>query len=258
MMADGNQNRRLCRVVDRVRLEVFEVDTETWSPPIPLSDAIEARNSTFLPLSSHSILCIGGYDSKYSAFLRDAFLISPQGVVQLLPALAFARCGIGLIEKDGRIWAFGGRDVKVTTMVERMSLEGGEWELGREMTTARAYFNPVECQGEAYLCGGLTAACECFSFANETYRLLNYQLPEASEALTLLFPDRLVILTGRHITQVEGNEGEVRREDKRVDCVKAACGPVVVGEKVYVVCEGEAWKVDLVTREVGMIGSSRH
>jgi len=243
----------LCRVVDRTKLEVFEVDTETWSSSVPLSDAIEARNSSFLLLQRLGLLCIGGYDSKYHTFLRDTFLISYQGAVRLLPALAIARCGLGLIEHEGVVWGFGGRDVRVGAGVEKLRLEGGEWELARDMGTARAYFNPVEFQGEAYLCGGLTSLCEAYSFPSDTYRALPYQLPESSESLTTLLPTGLIVLTGRQITHIDFAQGEVSRSEARVDCVKASCGPVVVGAKLYVVCEGEVWRVDLGTREVALI-----
>lgn len=252
-MEDGQQVRVLCRVVDRTKLELFEVDTETWGSSVPLSDAIEARNSSFLLLPSQGLLCIGGYDSKYHTFLRDAFLISYQGAVRLLPALAIARSGLGLIEHEGVVWGFGGRDVRVSVAVERLRLEGGEWELGREMSTARAYFNPVEYQKEAYLCGGLTSTCEAYSFPSDIYRTLPYQLPECSESLTTLLPTGLLVLTGRQMTHIDFTVGEVSRSEARVDCVKASCGPVVVSGKLYVVCEGEVWRVDLGTREVAVI-----
>ena len=254
-MEDGRQIKALCRVVDRTKLEIFEVDTETWGTSVLLSDAIEARNSSFLLLPGRGLLCIGGYDSKYHTFLRDTFLISFQGVVQLLPALAHARCGLGLIEHESVLWGFGGRDVRVGVVVEKLRLEGGEWELGREMSTARAYFNPVEYEGEAYLCGGLTSACESYSFSSDSYRALPYQLPETSESLTALTPGGLLVLTGRQITHIDFTQGEMSRHEARVDCVKASCGPVVAGNKLYVVCEGGVWRVDLGTREVALLGS---
>jgi len=118
---------------------------------------------------------------------------------------------------------------------------------------SQGLLHPVEYAGEAYLCGGLTSLCECCSFSSDTYRSLPYQLPESSESLTTLLPHGLLVLTGRQITQIDFTEGEICRHEARVDCVKASCGPVVVGGKLYVVCEGAVWRVDLATSEVTII-----
>lgn len=250
IMEDRRPVTVLCRVVDRVQLELFAASSESWGAPILLSSAIDVRNSAFLLLSTQYILCAGGYDSKYHTFLRTALLLSCEGSVRELTGLGVARCGIGLVEYEGRVWGFGGRDVKVGTVVERIGLEGGEWEIVREMSSARAYFNPVIHEEEAYLCGGLTPSCECFSFGTETYRSLSYQLPESSESLVTMLPTGFLILTSRHISHIPFKVGEMTTQEARIDCVKTSCGPVLLDEKLYIICEGEAWRVDLGTRQV--------
>jgi len=243
----------LCRVVDRVQLQFFDVHSESWTSPIPLSAAIEVRNSAFLLLSTQSLVCVGGYDSKYQSFLRTALLIASAGTISELPCLTVARCGIGLVEHEGRVWGFGGRDVRVGPVVERLRLVGEDWEVAREMSTARAYFSPVVYEEEAYLCGGLTLSCECFSFLTETYRPLSYDLPESSESLTVLLPTGFVILTGRYITRLPYKQGESTQQEARIDCVKSSCGPLAFGAALFVISEGEAWKVDLDSCRVALL-----
>lgn len=252
-MVDQRPVNVLYRVVDRVKLEQFAVSNESWSLQIPLSSAVDVRNSSFLQLSTGHILCAGGYDSKYHVFVRTALLLSCEGSVRELAGLGVARCGIGLVEYEGKVWGFGGREVKVGTVVERIGLEGGEWETAREMSTARAYFNPVIHEGEAYLCGGLTPSCECFTFGTETYRSLSYQLPESSESIITMLPTGFLILTSRHISHIPYIVGELTTQEARIDCVKTSCGPILQGDKLYIICEGEAWRVDLGTRQVVMI-----
>lgn len=252
-MDDRKPDKALCRVVERVQLQLFDCEAESWTHPIPLSFPIEARNSAFLLLSTQDIACIGGYDSKYQSFLPTALLISSTGTITVLPSLGVARCGIGLVEYEGRLWGFGGRDVRVGPVVERMRLEGEDWELVREMTTARAYFNPVIHEEEAYLCGGLTLSCECFSFPTETYRPLPCHLPECSESLTVLQATGFLILTGRYTTNLPFQQGKPTSQQALINCLKTSCGPLVIGPALFVISEGEAWKVDLSTSEVRLI-----
>ena len=240
----------LCRVTNRTHLDLFSPHSERWETSVKLSDAIEARNSAFLVIEDVGIVCVGGYDAKYSAFLRDVFLIGEgSGEVHLLPYLSYPRCGIGLCSSSGYLYAFGGRDVKLIPTCEKLHISDQDWTPVPGMATPRAYFTPVEWEGVVYLCGGLTSVCEQFSISTEQFSQLPFVLPEATEAIALLLPEEggaLLVFTSRYQSRwaVHGDTSQGETGEMRVDCCKASCGPVSYQGAVYVVSEGKAWKVD--------------
>ena len=136
-------------------------------------------------LQSGFVFVCGGFVSN--TYQSTTYLVDPTNLnVEVTAQMTQARRSHGLIEYEGRVYAFGGYNGALLNSAERYTLREEQWAPISSMKTARNFVMPALMQGKIYIVGYDGNGLEVYDPQKDEYKTLEFTLP-VSNAYTAVF-----------------------------------------------------------------------